>query len=102
MVDDIPMLSEDECVALDSSLAEETVSNEEQARFDIACEDYSNRTWLKNSPLSVKFQLFKSFRPHHDKHRLLHVSKLARNLHARQFRLFKCQIPARICSSLGS
>ena len=57
MVDDIPMLSEDECVALDSSLAEETVSNEEQARFDIACEDYSNRTWLKNSPLSVKFQL---------------------------------------------
>lgn len=57
MVGDIPMLSEDECVALDSSLTEETVSNEEQARFDIACEDYSNRTWLKNSPLSVKFQL---------------------------------------------
>ena len=61
------MLSEDECVALDSSLTEETNSNEEQARFDIACEDYSNRTWLKNSPLSVKFQLLVvTLRPHHD------------------------------------
>jgi ACS family sodium-dependent inorganic phosphate cotransporter-like MFS transporter 9 len=67
---DIPMLSEDECAALDSSFTETktkeeeeeeegTFASEERARqvFDASCEDYSNRTWLMNSSLSVKLQL---------------------------------------------
>ena len=55
--DDISMLSDDECSALDYSLTEETATKEEQERFDVDCEDYSNRTWLINSRLSVKLQL---------------------------------------------
>ena len=70
---DIPMLSEEECAALDSSFTkmtkegeaedgekeEGTIVREERARqaFDASCEDYSNRTWLMNSSLSVKLQL---------------------------------------------
>ena len=56
--DDISMLSDDECNALDYLLTEEeTATKEEQERFDVDCEDYSNRTWLINSRLSVKLQL---------------------------------------------
>ena len=56
--DNISMLSDGECNALDYSLTEEeTATKEEQERFVVDCEDYSNRTWLINSRLSVKLQL---------------------------------------------
>jgi len=56
--DNISMLSDDECNALDYLLTEEeTATKEEQERFVVDCEDYSNRTWLINFRLSVKLQL---------------------------------------------